>query len=501
MELNENELNSLQNLFETIPGTRPMLPRIHFGTDGIRGILGKEFTLDLFRAAAQAVAQHIGDKPPKGKSGIIVGHDTRFLGRRFAMVVAYELAAKGQEVFLTESFCPTPVLAHHVWRNNMAAGIMLTASHNPPEYQGFKFIPYFGGPALPEDTDKLDGILAGFSTGGTSFGKFDKSILDKIKIVDPRAGYINHLSEFVNFDAISQSKLHIVYDPMYGCGQGYFDEALYEYGFPEDSIEVIHDDIDPLFGGFMPEPKEMFLGPLKDELNWGYNIGFATDGDADRFAAVDAEGNYYSPNVLLFILAHHLIESRSIQGPIARTVATTGLLDKAAKHHGREVIETPVGFKYISKALREDGAMLGGEESGGFSSKGWVPEKDGIYACLLTLEALACSGHHKLSDLLNSLYRKYGKLVSTRIDLHISPNEKDALMHRAGDLKGPFIGQQVVKRITIDGIKLVLSDDSSVLLRPSGTEPVVRCYLEAPDDKALASFESEVKKALGLGAA
>jgi phosphomannomutase len=427
-----------------------------------------------------------------------VGHDTRFLGRRFAMAVAYELASAGLDVSLTTGFCPTPVLAHHVWRNNFAAGIMLTASHNPPEYQGFKFIPHFGGPALPEDTDRLDEILAEISASGKGFEDFDESVMENVKLVDPKSSYFDHLFEVIDFEAILNSGMSIAYDPMFGCGQGFFDGALFEAGFLEDEIEVIHDGTDPLFGGFMPEPKEAFLGPLREELNWGFKLGFATDGDADRFAAIDAKGNYYSPNILLFILADHLIERRSATGPIARTVATTGLLDKVAAFHKRELIETPVGFKYISKALRDGGAMMGGEESGGFSSAGWVPEKDGIFACLMTLEALALSEFNELSELLDSLYKKYGKLVSERIDLHVSHEEKDNLMKKASKLTGPFIGMDIAKKITIDGVKFVMADGSSVLLRPSGTEPVVRCYLEAEDADKLKQFQKEVTKALGL---
>jgi phosphomannomutase len=302
----------------------------------------------------------------------------------------------------------------------------------------------------------------------------------------------------VDFKAVAASGLKVVYDPMYACGQGSLDGALMHYGFPDDNLKVIHTGKDPLFGGTMPDPKGELLDPLKMEVASGYNIGFATDGDADRFGAVDADGRYYSPNVLLFILADHLIENRSMPGGIARTVATTKLLDRVADKHGRRTIETPVGFKFISEALRENGAMMGGEESGGFSSAGWVPEKDGIYACLMALEALAHSGFNGPGELLDSLYKKYGKLISKRIDLHVSEDEKDALLAKANELEGPFLGEKPSERITIDGVKLVMPGGSSFLLRPSGTEPLIRCYLETPDEESLVTIEAEVKSALGL---
>ena len=498
VELSNNELKNIQVLLDSPSGAKPLIPRIRFGTDGIRGILGKDFTIDLFRAAAQAVAQHLKDEPPVGKSGVIVGHDTRFLCRRFAMVVAYELAVAGHDVLLTNDFCATPVIAHYVWRNRLAGGVMLTASHNPPEYQGFKFIPHFGGPALPEDTNRLDEILSDKSQSAENFGEFDPSVMNNISVIDPKPGYIEHLDEMVDFKAIAKSGLKVVYDPMYACGQGSLDGALLHYGFPESNLKVIHTGKDPMFGGSMPDPKGELLDPLRREVASGYNLGFATDGDADRFGAVDAEGCYYSPNVLLFILAHHLIENRSYAGDIARTVATTKLLDRVAESNGRKTIETPVGFKYISEALRDEGAMMGGEESGGFSSAGWVPEKDGIYACLMVLEALAASGHRELGGLLESLYEKYGRLISKRIDLHVSEDEKDALLSAANELGGPFLNEVPVERITIDGVKFVMPSGSSFLLRPSGTEPLIRCYLETPGEESLVSLEAEVRDALGL---
>lgn len=498
MNISPDELKNFKTLIGSPIDRIPLIPKMKFGTDGIRGILGKDFTLDLFRAAAQAVAELLKDNPEDGKSGIIVGHDTRFMGRSFAIAVAYELAYAGHDVLLTDSFCATPVIAHYVWRNNLAGGIMLTASHNPAEYHGFKYIPYFGGPALPEDTNRLDEILGGRAASAEPFAEFNPSVLENIRIVDPKPGYMEHLAEMIDFKTIVGSGLKVVYDPMYACGQGNLDAALLQHGFPGENLEVIHTGTDPMFGGFMPDPKGELLNPLREAVAAGYDLGFATDGDADRFGAVDAEGIYYSPNILLFILADHLIVNRSMNGDIARTVATTKLLDKVALANGREVMETPVGFKFISEALREKGALMGGEESGGFSSAGWVPEKDGIYACLMALEALAHSDHTELGMLVESLYEKYGKLLSKRIDLHVSENEKDALMSKAHELDGPFLGEMPTERITIDGVKFVMPSDSSFLLRPSGTEPLIRCYIEAPDDKSLGSLEKEVRGSLGI---
>ncbi len=499
MRITSDEIKNLSAMLDTPPGATPLIRKIKFGTDGIRGILAKDFTLDLFRAAAIAAGRHLKENRVKGKSGVVIGHDTRFLGRSFAFVVAYEIAKLGHKVSITSEFCPTPVLAHYVWNNNLAGGVMLTASHNPPEYQGFKFIPYFGGPALPEDTTRLDEILSSIAESGRGLEPFDESVLDGITVVDPKPGYIEHLAKMVDFDAVNGSGIRIVYDPMYACGQGSLDGALLKHGFPAGDLKVIHEGIDPLFKGKMPDPKDELLDELKGEVARGYNVGFATDGDADRFGAVDSAGRYFSPNILLFILADHLIENRKLDGPIARTVATTGLLDKVAAKHGRKLIETPVGFKYMSKALREEGAMMGGEESGGFSSAGWVPEKDGIYACLMALEALAHAGRTELHEHVESLYEKYGKLVAKRIDLHVSLDEKDALMLKAAKLDGPFLGEKPSGRITIDGVKLVMPSGSTVLLRPSGTEPLIRCYMETPEAGSLATLESEVRSALGIG--
>ena len=467
---------------------------IKFGTDGWRGILAEDFTFDNVRLVARAAGRYVLAQG-MAERGLVVAYDTRFLSERFAGETAELLAKMGIPVYLTRRPTPTPVAAYAILLYRTAGAVVFTASHNPPEYNGFKFIPHYAGPALPHITAEIEenirAILAGKGetpAGGT--GAAD------ITGIDPYPDYARHLSSVVDLAAIGRAGLKVVVDPMYGAGAGYLEDVLAGAGA---KVESIHSYRDPLFGGTLPEPTAKSLAELSGRVaQGGADLGLALDGDADRFGIVDRGGSYVSPNQFLPVLLHHLLAARGMRGPVARTVATTHLLDTLAAASGLEVFETPVGFKYIGQCLLERGAVLGGEESGGLSVRGHVPEKDGILAGLLAAEVVAV--HQKgLFELLGEIHGRFGRAVSERIDVHTSLEEKERVLARLKTLRPDALaGKKVVRTLTVDGLKLVLEGGAWVLVRPSGTEPLFRVYTEAPSEEEMAAVQQDFLKKTGL---
>jgi len=468
--------------------------RIKFGTDGWRGILAEDFTFDNVRLVARAAGRYVLGQGLASR-GLVVGYDTRFLSEKFAEEAARLLAEMGIPVYLTRRATPTPVVAFAIKLYGAAGAVMFTASHNPPEYNGFKFIPHYAGPALPHITAEIEEHIRLLQGGesGTSAGAAGTA---EITGIDPYPDYARHISSLVDLKVIGRTGLKVVVDPMYGAGAGYLEELLTGAGV---AVESIHGCRDPLFGGTLPEPAAKSLGELRDLVaRGGADLGLALDGDADRFGIVDRGGAYVSPNQFLPVLLHHLLSTRGMRGPVARTVATTHLLDAMAAQNGLEVFETPVGFKYIGQCLLEKGVVLGGEESGGLSIRGHVPEKDGILAGLLAAELVAV--HRKsLLELLAEVYERYGRAVSERLDVHTSPEEKGRVLARLETWRPDALaGRKVVRTLTVDGLKLILEGGAWVLVRPSGTEPLFRIYTEAPSEEEMAAVQKDLLEKIGL---
>lgn len=454
------------------------MPLIRFGTSGWRGVIADDFTFHGVRAVTQAIAEHILAEG-SWQRGLVVGHDTRFLSRAFAEQVAEVLAGNGIPVFFSVAEAPTPAIAHEIIRRQAAGGVNITASHNPPEYNGLKLSGSSGGPALPEVTKAVEAraneLLAHDEVKHLEFALAgEKGLLHPI---DPKPAYLQRLQELVDFEAIGRAGLKVAVDTLHGAGRGYVDEALRDAGC---TVLSLGRSRDPSFGGKAPDPSQENLRRLgREVLKRRLHLGLATDGDADRFGVVDADGAFIQPNYVIALLLGHVMRTRRFSGAVARSVATSHLLDAVAKRYGLEVIETPVGFKYIGDLIAQGRLILGGEESAGLSIQGHIPEKDGILACLLVAEMVAINGLKSLASLLEELYTEVGRVVTERLNLRLSPEERARLEVALRDPPPRVAGKAVKEVKTIDGIKFILEDGSWLLVRLSGTEPLVRLYGEA----------------------
>ncbi|MEW6183218.1 MAG: phosphoglucomutase/phosphomannomutase family protein [Bacillota bacterium] len=457
------------------------MQEIKFGTDGWRGIIAREFTFANVELVAAAVAAYLKDEGLDDR-GVVIAYDNRFLADRFAAAVAEVLRGWGVTAYFPKRPVPTPVAAFAIRNLSTGGAIVLTASHNPPEYCGIKFIPEYAGPALPDVTGKIESLIAEprKAPGGAAA---------PLRELDPEEEYFRHVSTLVDGEAIRKAGLKIVVDPMHGAGIGYLDTLLKRLGV---EVFTIHNTRDPLFGGGLPDPSEARVGDLRDSvLSTGSHLGLALDGDADRLGIIDASGAYISPNQLLSLAYHHLLDKRGLRGDVARTVATTHLVDRIAAGYGAGVCETPVGFKYIGRCLRESGCICGGEESGGLSISGHVPEKDGILAGLLASEVAAVNGK-SLAAVLDGILDRFGRVESVRVDLRTTPADKKHIIENLESFRPSNIAGEEVKRCTtVDGLKIELSSGAWVLVRASGTEPVFRVYTEASArDRAVAIQEA-----------
>ncbi|MGI6038431.1 MAG: phosphoglucomutase/phosphomannomutase family protein [Limnochordia bacterium] len=466
--------------------------KIKFGTDGWRAVMCDQFTFANVGTVIQAIAQYLREK--EAPAPILIGHDSRFLAEEFARLSAEVLAGNGIKALVVQGDLPTPVLAQGVLQHQAAGGIMFTASHNPYHYNGLKFIPHYGGPAHNQITQSIERQLD--QVGEVKKRPYAEAQREGlIEEIDLGEGYEEAVASLIDWDALQKAQLHIIYDPMYGTGRKILPRLL-ERGCCR--VEVIHNRRDAFFGGLMPEPTGVQLGELVEEVQrQGADLGLATDGDSDRFGVIDADGQYISSNQVLVLLLEHLIKHKGWRGAVVRTVATTHMLDALAKAYGLELVETPVGFKHICQVMREREVIIGGEESGGLSVGPHIPEKDGLLADLLIAELRAVAGR-PLKEVLAELYAKFGSFIGKRIDLPLSPGEKERLMAKAAQIGSHWEGEEVVERIAVDGMKFILADGSWCLMRPSGTEPLVRVYLEAHTSEGLAQMEEKVRRFLGV---
>jgi phosphoglucomutase len=459
---------------------------IRFGTSGWRAVIADEFTFGNVRLATAAIADHVlrRSKNPT----LIVGHDTRFFSEDFSRTAAGILRERGVRVLLCDAAAPTPAIAYEILRRKADGTINFTASHNPAEYHGLKFSGPDGGPALPEVTRDIEARAAKLAARPPVAPAHSE---DRFERINPREPYLKRLAELVRFDAIRKTKLKIVFDALHGCGAGYLDGALEQHGIAATTLRA---NRDVLFDGTGPDVSEENLRPLRQAVLEGKaHVGLATDGDADRFGIFDAGGTWVTPNHILALLYDYLVETRGWRMPAARSVATTHLLDAVARHHGASVFETPVGFKYIGELIQQDKIALGGEESAGLSIRGHVPEKDGILACLLVAEMIAARGK-SLGEQLRALFRRVGaEYWPLRTNLHLSEEVKASLIERLKKNYKNFLGRRVQRADRTDGLKLEFEDGAWLLLRLSGTEPLVRLYTEAATAEASARLAEEAK--------
>ena len=466
-----------------LPHTMP----IHFGTDGWRAVISDTFTFHNLRLVSQAIADAARAADWCSNNGaetdpnlMVVGFDTRFLSDRYAIEVARVLAANGFTVRLTQSDAPTPAISYTIRNLKAVGGVVITASHNAPRYNGVKLKAAYGGSASPEQSRRVEVYLNDNEerARGPNLMDYDRARqAGLIQRFNPLPEYFNHLRTLIDFDAIAENPPRVVVDSMHGSGRGVIRSILQGTGC---EVHEIRGEMNPGFGGVHPEPIARYLGALASAISTGKgDLGLATDGDADRIGAMDERGNFVDPHKIMALALKHLVEHRGWSGPVVRTVSTTRMVDRLAERYGLPVYETPVGFNHIADHMLRENVLIGGEESGGISFQGHIPEGDGVLMGLLLVEIVALSGA-PLSELVANLLDDVGPAHYRRTDLRLKhPVAKAALTRRLAENAPASIGGEGVSEVrTTDGVKYILADDSWLLIRPSGTEPVLRVYAE-----------------------
>ena len=461
-----------------------MASSIKFGTSGWRAIVADEFTVANIRLAVAGIAEYVKTLPKPHR--ILVGRDPRFLGESFVQEAARVLAGAGVTPVVIPDPAPTPAISHGVRTLKTLGSINFTASHNPPEYNGIKYSTPDGAPALPEVTKQVEAAVNRIADNGSKIPQADAPA-GGFETADVKESFLNRLAELVDLKAIAKSGIKVVFDPFWGAGRGYSCHILRQAGV---TVETVHDYRDVLFGGHAPEPDDHLLGACKEKMKAiGAHIGIATDGDADRFGIVDQDGTFIQPNYVIALLFDYLVESRGWRNGVAKSVATTNLVNALADYHKVPLYETPVGFKYIGELINQDKIAIGGEESAGLTIRGHVPEKDGIIAGLLVTEMVAVRGK-SLGEQLRELFAKVGSYYPVRENFHLTPEAKARFTEKLKADPTELSGRKVSQVVRTDGLKLVLDDGSWVCYRLSGTEPVVRAYTEARSEKDMESLKA-----------
>jgi phosphoglucomutase len=467
-----------------------MTTQIKFGTSGWRAVMAEEFTFVNVRRAVTGIARYVASQKPRG-ARVIVGRDPRFLGETFCSMAAEILRANGITPLVIAEAAPTPAIAYAVIQTKADGAINFTASHNPPEYNGIKFSTPDGCPALPEVTKKIEAEIAAGDASSPAAGRGNGRGPAAVESLDPKPIYLKRLAAIVDLKAIRKAGLRVVFDPMWGAARGYSDELLRAAGV---QVATVHDVRDVLFGGHAPEPDDHLLEDLRKRMReTGAQIGIATDGDADRFGIVDADGTFLQPNYVIALLFDYLVESRSWKNGVAKSVATTNLINALAKHHGVQLYETAVGFKYIGELIMQDKIAIGGEESAGLSIRHHVPEKDGVLAGLLCCEMVANRGK-PLGEQLKAVCNQVGSFYPERENFRLTPEVKEKFTEKLKSDPREFLGRKVSQVVRTDGLKLLFDDGAWVCYRLSGTEPVVRVYSEARDQAGLEKLSAAAKQ-------
>ncbi len=462
---------------------------VSFGTDGWRAVISETFTFHNLRMVTQAIADAVASEgwlngldiaPEPDPKKMVVGFDTRFLSDRYAKEAARVLAANGFSVFLCQADAPTPVISYAVKKMNAIGGIMITASHNAPRYNGVKLKAAYGGSALPELCRKVEVYLNDNESLGRGPNLIEFDIAREKGLItrfNPLPDYYEHLRTLINLDIIADNPQYIVVDSMYGAGRGVIRGLLDGTGC---EVHEIRHELNPGFGGVHPEPIGKYLNALSGAICMGKgSIGLATDGDADRIGAMDERGVFVDPHKIMSLCLRYLTEKRKMTGAVVRTVSTTHMIDLIARKYNLEVHETPVGFNHIADYMLRDDILIGGEESGGISFKGNIPEGDGILLGLLMVEIIA-EAKATLSELVANLLEEYGPAHYARRDQRLKrPIAKEKMVDILVNQAPKEIGGENVSEVsTRDGVKYILDDNSWLLIRPSGTEPVLRIYAE-----------------------
>lgn len=463
---------------------------IHFGTDGWRGVISDTFTFHNLRLITQAIADAVASEewlngaysgPKPDSTRMVVGFDTRFLSDRYAAEAARVLAANGFKVYLTTADVPTPAISYSVRHLGAIAGIMITASHNAPRYNGVKLKATYGGSAIGEQCRRVEVYLNDNESRGRgpNLMDFDQARASGlIERFNPTPAYYDHVRSLIDFDIIADNPQIMVVDSMFGSGRGQIKGILQGTGC---EVAEIRGEMNPGFGGIHPEPIYANLGALAGAIASGQGqVGFALDGDGDRIGAMDGRGNYVDPHRIMALSLKYLVEQRKLSGKVLKTVSTTQMINRLAKKYNLEVIETPVGFNHIADWMLRDDVLIGGEESGGISFKGHIPEGDGVLMGLLLTEMIAANDV-PLEEMIIELLNEVGPAHYQRVDLRLTkPISKDRMVERLADSAPDSIGGVKIDEVsTMDGAKYILADDSWLLIRPSGTEPVLRVYAEA----------------------
>ncbi len=479
---------------------------IHFGTDGWRAVISDTFTFTNLRMVAQAIADAVasgswlngsGDDSQIEARKMVVGFDTRFLSDRYAQEVARVLAANGFTVYLAHADAPTPAISYAVANMNAIGGVMITASHNAPRYNGVKMKSAYGCSALPEQCRQVEVYLNDNEAmaRGPNLMEYEHAQEQKrILRFNPIPAYNDHLRRLIDFDVIGNNPQRFIVDSMFGSGRGVIRGILQGTGC---EVFEVRGEMNPGFGGVHPEPIARYLGALTGAIGSGTGgFGLATDGDADRIGAMDESGAFVDPHKIMALALRYLVKNRGLSGAVVRTVSTTRMIDRLAAKYGLTLYETPVGFNHIADYMMKEDVLIGGEESGGISFKGHIPEGDGILMGLLVVEMVAackCS----LKELVEDLLSEVGPAFYDRTDLRLKhPVSKTAMTTKLVNEPPAAIGGESVSEIaSTDGVKYILADDSWLLIRPSGTEPVLRVYAEGRTPemvKALLGYGEQV---------
>ena len=461
-----------------------MTTAIKFGTSGWRAVIAEEFTFANARRAVTGIARYVASQKPRG-ARVVVGRDPRFLGETLVAMASEILSTHGIVPLVIAEPAPTPAISYEVIRVQADGAINFTASHNPPEYNGIKFSTPDGAPALPEVTNQIEAEITRLDGQLPSVAEATQAVMIEVK-----DAYLARLRELVDLTAIRKAGLRVCFDPLWGAAREYPDSLLREAGV---QVWTIHDYRDVLFGGHAPEPDDHLLSELRRKMaETNSQIGIATDGDADRFGILDEDGSFLQPNYLIAMLFDYLVETRGWKNGVAKSVATTNLINALARHHGVELHETPVGFKYIGELIKQDKIAIGGEESAGLSIRGHVPEKDGILAGLLAAEMVA-RRRKPLREQLQILFGKVGSFYPLRENFRLTPEVQAQFTSKLKVEPREFLGRKVVSVVRIDGLKLLFEDGSWVCYRLSGTEPVVRVYTEARSRADLVKLSGHAK--------
>jgi phosphoglucomutase len=463
-----------------------MTTPIKFGTSGWRAIMADEFTVANVRRAVAGIAAYVKTQPEPHR--VLVGRDPRFLGETFVDEAARILSAAGVTPVIIPDPAPTPAIAYAVRQLKTSGAINFTASHNPPLYNGIKFSTHDGAPALPDVTRQIEAAIVALGDGENIPRLKDEK--PKFETVSVKDDYLKRLAELVDLKAIADAKLKVVFDPFWGAARGYSCHILRAAGV---TVETVHDYRDVLFGNHAPEPDDHLLGDARAKMKEiGANLVIATDGDADRFGIVDSDGTFIQPNYIIALLFDYLVETRGWKNGVAKSVATTNLINALADYHKVPLYETPVGFKYIGELILADKIAIGGEESAGLTIRGHVPEKDGVIAGLLVAEMVAKRGK-TLGQQLKELFSKVGSFYPVRENFHLTPEAKAKFTEKLKVDPTTLGSRKVTSVVRTDGLKLVLDDGSWVCYRLSGTEPVVRAYTESRDESEMAALSAAAK--------